>query len=55
MKEARGSQKKRRMDNKKIKWEKMEDIETPPPPDKKSVRGSWRIWGIEEEEGEMTL
>lgn len=34
----------------------MEDIETPPPPDKKSMRGSWRLWGIEEEEeGGMTL
>lgn len=45
-----GEARKRRKDNEEeTKWKKMKDIEATPTPTH-CLRGSWSVWGIEEEE-----
>lgn len=50
-----GEARKRRKDNEEeTKWKKMKDIEATPTPTH-CLRGSWSVWGIEEEERGMTV
>lgn len=51
-----GARKRRKDNEEEMKWKKIKDIECPPShqPPTECLRGSWRIWGIEEEERGMT-